>query len=363
MGPFTKAAVKAATGAPMVEIEPPELVPFDDERGEIDAREAERVTYLGKDALRIKGGTAVLGDVEFRNGVIEYDIAISPGRGFGGAVFRGQDERNYEHFYIRSHQSGNPDANQYTPVFNGVSGWQLYHGEGYGAPVEYRFNEWMHVKIVVAGTRAEVYIDSDEPVLRIQDLKHGDLAGFIGLDVANFSAVHFADFRFTALPELYWLPVDSAAAVADDTLVTSWQVSSAFEATKLNGLMRLADGDWQQLEWTELESDGNGVANLARVQGLADGSNTAFARHVIQADGPETRTLSLGYSDAARVYLNGRLLYSGDNTYRSRDYRYLGTIGLFDEVPLPLEAGDNELWIAVTEAFGGWGVLARLPGP
>ena len=63
---------------------------------------------------------------------------------------------------------------------------------------------------------------------------------------------------------------------------------------------------------------------------------------------------------SSRVYLNGQLIYTGDNTYMSRDYRYLGTIGLFDNVLLPLKPGKNELYIAVTEAFGGWGIMARL---
>ena len=58
--------------------------------------------------------------------------------------------------------------------------------------------------------------------------------------------------------------------------------------------------------------------------------------------------------------MNGALLYSGDNTYRSRDYHYLGTIGLFDEVPLNLRAGDNELVFAVSESFGGWAIMAAI---
>jgi len=61
-----------------------------------------------------------------------------------------------------------------------------------------------------------------------------------------------------------------------------------------------------------------------------------------------------------RVFLNGRLLYSGNDTYTSRDYRFLGTMGLFDEVALPLEAGDNELWFAVSEDFGGWAIVAEI---
>lgn len=43
-----------------------------------------------------------------------------------------------------------------------------------------------------------------------------------------------------------------------------------------------------------------------------------------------------------------------------RDYRFLGTIGLFDEVYLPLKKGENELWLAVTESFGGWGIKALI---
>jgi hypothetical protein len=58
------------------------------------------------------------------------------------------------------------------------------------------------------------------------------------------------------------------------------------------------------------------------------------------------------------VYLNGTLLYRGDNTYVSRDYRYLGTIGQFDEVPLSLQPGVNELVFVVSEGFGGWGITA-----
>jgi len=49
----------------------------------------------------------------------------------GDAYIKDYYDAWFEHFYIRPHQSGNPDANQYTPVFNGVSAWQLYHGALY----------------------------------------------------------------------------------------------------------------------------------------------------------------------------------------------------------------------------------------
>lgn len=89
------------------------------------------------------------------------------------------------------------------------------------------------------------------------------------------------------------------------------------------------------------------------------GRNTRFAKLIIESDRRQSKLMSFGYSDAAKVFVNGMLLYSGNNTYMSRDYRYLGTIGLFDAVVLPLEAGENEIMIAVSEAFGGWGVMAE----
>ena len=110
-------------------------------------------------------------------------------------------------------------------------------------------------------------------------------------------------------------------------------------------------------EWTPLEADDNGITNLAKVHGIAEGADTVFARTMVSSDEAKTARLRFGYSDSAIVFVNGKRVYSGDNTYMSRDYRYLGTIGLFDSVTLPLQAGDNEICIAVTEAFGGWGLV------
>ena len=69
--------------------------------------------------------------------------------------------------------------------------------------------------------------------------------------------------------------------------------------------------------------------------------------------------MRFGFSDSVKAYLNGRLIFSGTDTYRSRDYRFLGTLGDFDALYLPLEKGENELWMAVGESFGGWGIKAR----
>src|ERR671913_1294665 len=120
-----------------------ETVPFDSGRWDIQARESRVVNHLGRSSLYLKGGVAAVKDSRFTNGVIEFDIALPRERGFMGAVWRVQDFENYEEFYMRPHQSGNPDANQYTPVFNGAPAWQIYYGEAYAAPSRYRPNEWI----------------------------------------------------------------------------------------------------------------------------------------------------------------------------------------------------------------------------
>ncbi|MEO2023433.1 MAG: family 16 glycoside hydrolase, partial [Pirellulaceae bacterium] len=359
--PFRKAALKALSGEPMVQIDPPESVPLDDERWQIEAVESEIVEHLGQQALKIKGGAAMLPDINIRNGLVEFDIAVTPDRGFAGLIFRSQDNANFEHFYIRPHQSGNPDANQYTPVFNGASAWQLYHGEGYGAAVEYRYNQWMHVRVIFAGSKAKVYIDSNEPVLHIDDLKRDDTGGGLGLQSANFSSVHFANFKFTPLADAYEFPARNAeAAPAVPGLVTSWQVSEVFDGNSLRGTAKLDAGLKENRTWTELQAEPAGIANLARINGLGENKNTVFARISVTSKHAGVKELVFGYSDTAAVFVNDVLVYRGNNTYMTRDYRYLGTIGLFDSVALPLKAGENEIWIAVSEAFGGWGIMASI---
>lgn len=358
--PFRKAATKALTGGPMVEIDRPAVIPFDDERWQIEGAEATQLSYLGRSALKLQGGSAVLADLEIRNGLVEFDLAVGEDRGFAGLMFHLQDGSNYEHFYIRPHQSGMPDANQYTPVFNGISAWQLLHGDGYGTPVDYRFDEWMHVKVVFAGSRADVYIDSDEPVLRVTDLKRGDGTGLVGVSAADFAPAWFANFKVTELANAYVLPRDAKPAEAvPEGRVRAWQVSDPFDLGVLVESPLLTPEITESRQWTGVSTDESGIMNLAAVPADGMAGRTRFARLMIRSEAAQTKLLTLGYSDVARVFLNGSLLYVGDNTYRSRDYRYLGTIGLFDTVALRLDAGENEVLIAATEAFGGWGVLAE----
>ena len=155
-------------------------------------------------------------------------------------------------------------------------------------------------------------------------------------------------------------------------------VSEAFDEKILNDRLTLSENDKKKVTWKKLASEPDGIVNIARVQGfVADYQETlsesafaeldyypkprncAFARTFILSDNDQIKELAFGFSDRVKVYLNGRLIYSGNNTYKSRDYRFLGTMGFFDSLYLPLKKGENELLMAVTEESGGWGLQAK----
>jgi hypothetical protein len=344
-----------------------EPVPFDSGRWQFHAAESRVEEHLGRRSLRLGAGIATVAGLQFVDGLIEFDVAFTGDRGFMGGIWRVQDPGNYEEFYLRPHQSGNPDATQYTPVWNGVSGWQLYHGKRYSVPVVHRPNAWTRVRVLFAGSQAEIYVDDqEEAVLLVEELKRPVAAGGVGVSVGNFATAHFSNFCCGATAAPPFKPrahLRRPPETAPPGVVPVWWISDAFPESALDGAVRL-DGGVREVaaerRWTRLAAERSGLANLARVQGIAPPDNTVFARQVIVAEREATRELRFGWSDRIRVYLNGRLLFRGDDTTRSRDYRFLGSIGYFDALYIPLARGQNELLMAVSEDQGGWGLQAAL---
>ncbi len=342
-------------------------IPFDSDRWEIYAKESRVEEYLGQQSLFLRSGHAVVKDSLFTDGIIEYDVAMDAERKMIGPVWHLQDLKNYERFYMRPHLSGNPDANQYTPIFNNVSGWQLYSGEGYCVPIAYPFNEWIHVKIVIAGLNAEIYVqDMDEPLIFVNELKHGIKMGKVGLEVEpipSHPSAHFANFRYVAMDNPPLRGTARRPDPAPEGTVLSWQVSDAFAEDALSGKVRIASDNKYSRNWTALPTEATGLANLARLANFGPKQDTVFARITVDSESDQIKPLQIGFANKVKVYLNDRLLFAGDDSAFSRDYRFLGTIGYYDELYLPLQKGENEVWLAVTEGIppGGWGVQARFP--
>ena len=331
---------------------------------DISGEKSQLVTYKGKEALYLSaGGNAVLKDAEFLNGIIEYDVAVPKKRGFMGVAWRMQDDKNFEEFYMRPHQSGNPDANQYTPVYNGISGWQLYYGEEFSAAYKYPFDEWLHVKIVVSGKNAEIFIKDMEESVLIVDLKRDVKSGMVGLKVGGspffkLAGGYFANFDYTPMGKV------SLSDVAEEIItpknsVLKWEVSNTLSQKELNGIFELDNSITDKLQWSNLTTDNRGVANFASLRNKTKKKNTLFAKIKINSDKEQVKKIDFGFSDRVKVYFNNKLLFSANDTYRTRDYRFLGTIGYYDSLYLPLKKGENEIWFAVSESFGGWGIQAK----
>jgi glyoxylase-like metal-dependent hydrolase (beta-lactamase superfamily II) len=318
--------------------------------------EAEIVTHQGRPAIRLGNGRAILRDSDFSTGFIEFDMMVTGERGFAGISFRGQDEGNHEEFYIRPHQSGNPDANQYTPIFNGLAAWQIFTGEGFSAPTRYRTNEWIRVRLDVYPDSALISFDG-EPGVHIPDLKRDDRDGFLGFS-ATFAGAHYSNLRVVPIAD-HVDPRPAAAPVAlPPDIVGQWQVSEALAEEE--ALRRAAARDWSGVSFAPLRPETHGIANLARVARWSDERPAVIARFTLQARRAGEVPMRFGFSDRAAIFLNGRRLYGGDDSYRSRDYRFLGTVGLYDTLYLPLRAGANEVSFVVTESVGGWAATASV---
>jgi hypothetical protein len=317
----------------------------------------------GREALYLERGRIWLDDAAFQDGVIEFELRMDqPVQGFAGVSFRAADFANFEDLYLRSHLSGQADAVQYMPVINGSGAWQIHAaGEGWAA-APFRHGEWMSVRLVVEGDRADLYVDGEEPVLHMPDLKADLGAGGLALRASGRQGFHFANFSRRPLR-----PGEGVVGSAEplpalpEGLIANWSVSNPFPASALEADIDLPPGLIQGRSWAALGVETNGIANLSRAAVRSAETDTVFAAVAINSESATRRMLHFGYSDRVRVYLNGVLIFAGDAGWSTRDYRFLGTVVRQDAVALSLREGRNELVFAASETFGGWAVTADLP--
>jgi hypothetical protein len=187
---------------------------------------AELANYRGRPSIRLvdeantsqatasqavaSNAMAILTESDFGDGTIEADVAGAPragaggaARGFVGIAFHMQpDGSHFECFYVRPTNGRADDqlrrnhSTQY--ISNPDFPWERLRSENPGVYESYTDLEhgaWTNLKIVVSGTRAELYVNgAKQPVLIVNDLKlgktHGKVALWIGQDTdAHFSSV------------------------------------------------------------------------------------------------------------------------------------------------------------------------------
>jgi sugar lactone lactonase YvrE len=334
-----------------------ECIDFENEGWVLD--NARIVGHLERKSLM---GYAYLKDIEFENGIIEVDVAVTGHkvRSYPGIIFRMQSEGNYENVYIRPHRASlYPDALQYTPVTNGISSWQLYSGEGFTASAHIPPNQWIHLKMEISGKQARVYIDdAHKPALIITDLKHGVSKGTIGLLGPMDGTAYFSNFTYTIDNNLQFdppPPVDTPPGV-----ITNWHVSQAFKLSQIDIEKYPDENFFSSTEWREVKSEASGFIDIARsVTRIGNEPDVVLAKTIIDSDKNRILKLRFGYSDAISIFLNGTLYFFGNSAYQQRDPSFLGIVGLNDVVYLPLKKGSNELLLMIAEVFGGWGFMCQ----
>lgn len=341
-------------------------VPFDPAHWELEGEGTAPATYLGQAALRIHSGGATLRGVDLATGSIEYDVAFQAEPAFVGVYFHGDAANNAENFYLRVHKNGGWDSNQYMPVVQGHATWQIYSGPEHSSRETYAIGGWNHIRIEVYDDSADVFVNGRR-TLRIPRLfatpKHGDISIDATAARDNTSGqVYYANFRYRAAANARPADMPAARVFSPAGLVRRWQVSD--ELAGADADRRAAAADWSGVRWTALEVQPNGVADLGRVVGAKTaGKHVVIARFEVASQAAATKLLKVGYSDVARVYVNGTLLFEGDNRQYSHDPGFLGIVGLNDTLAVALRRGKNDVAFVVEESSGGWAAEAQFVDP
>ena len=148
--------------------------------------------------------------------MIELEITGEPApdagkgaKGFVGVAFRidSTDHSNYECIYLRPvngrayNQLQRNHSVQY--ISHPEYPWQRLRKEQsgvYESYVDLIPGEWTSIKIVVSEETARLYVHGNlQPTLIVNDLKHGDREGIIGLWLHRSTIAHYRNIKITTI--------------------------------------------------------------------------------------------------------------------------------------------------------------------
>ncbi|GGG28497.1 hypothetical protein GCM10011344_31570 [Dokdonia pacifica] len=312
-------------------------------------------TIDGKNTL-VLNGRAEVKNAFFSNGTITVDVLANQKRSFAGITFRKQDD-TFEEVYIRMHKSGEPDALQYTPVFNNESNWQLY--PEYQTVAITKNEGWNTLKIHVMDNVAEIFVNG-KSMLIVDDLKTDHKAGSIGL-FALFEN-RFANLKFSENKK-----VINAKKQDDKTiegLITEWQLSDPKPYNEVDDFDKLLNVAHKK----NVKTESNGLLLISKYvvkpsRGMYERNSEDYVivETSIDSNSEIIKSFSFDYSDKIIVYLNGELLYIGNNGFRFKNIQYKGHLKMdTNRIPLKLKKGKNLLQCIVVEKANGWGLMGRV---
>jgi hypothetical protein len=158
------------------------------------------------------GPMVILNNVRFKNGAIDVDVSGAPAagapedaRGFIGVAFRVQSDSRFEIIYLRPTNSHADDQlrRNHTTQYSSEPDWPWARlrkeSPGvYESWVDMETGKWTHMRIVVQGTNASLYVNhSSDPCLIVKDLKLGDAEGGVGLWMGQDTKGYFKNLSIT----------------------------------------------------------------------------------------------------------------------------------------------------------------------
>lgn len=313
--------------------------------------------FDNRETLVLTGGRITVKNEKFSNGTIEVDVYANSKRSFAGITFRKQNDI-IEEVYMRMHKSRQVDAIQYTPIFNNESNWQLYRE--YQAQVTFKNTGWNALRIEVNNNLADVFVN-EEKVLSIDDLRTDNTLGEVGL-FALFGN-RFSNFRIT-----HKNPTQNDnnknTAIVGDQIITEWNISKARPYKEEN----LNYEDILNEEYRTVTTEKSGLLPISKyVRKNVSGNfsqnkeDYIIASTAIKVNKKETRIFSFDYSDKIIVFLNGNILFKGNNAFRAKGVQYTGHVDInANTLFLPLKKGTNILHCVVIEKANGWGLMGKI---
>ena len=301
---------------------------------EVKARSSEITKLDGQSVLKLDG-MIVLSEQNISDACIEVEI-LAEESCYSGIAFRIADDKNYELAYAVPHVSGQIDAIQYDPVFNGSNTWQLYNGESYQKTAEVPTGKWFSLRIEISGDRAAIWVDNQPPLI-VEHLAHSQKSGSIGL--WSFKPVCFRNLKVTAPKEINDLKGKSAEAPLEAIL------------------------DWKLTDSRILKCEPNGILNLNRY--MPPPNNAMIVSRDFHLSAPSKVEIGIGFSDTLKLFIDGDEIFQGENLFKGfTDIPSRGWISPdFKNIELQLNPGNHriEAELQVKEAFG-WGLLLTLKG-
>lgn len=320
-------------------------------------KEATFEKFDNRETLVLKSGRITVKNQKFTNGSIEVDVYANAIRSFAGITFR-KKGNTMEEVYMRLHKTNQADAVQYTPIFNNESNWQLYRE--HQAKVSFKNKGWNALRIEVNNDNAEVFVNN-EKVMSITDLRSNNTSGEIGL-FALFSS-RFSNFRYTPKQ------TKAQSKTIDDTpidpnIISQWEITKA----KTYKEQELHFNDFLKEEYTTVKTEKSGLLPISKyIKKTSSGNfeqnieDYMIAFTTVYSENSGTKLFSFDYSDKIIVYLNGEVLFKGNNAFRTKGVQYMGHIDInTNKLFIPLKKGKNTIHCVVIDKANGWGLIAKL---